>query len=101
MSDRPQGEGFEFTAKPRDPADIGHEWAAWWALQGDEPLERVRECAVELQRQLGELGQSLHQREDRASESVVSATRFFLITLAELLNENGDRKSTRLNSSHG
>ena len=89
MNDRAERESLAFTAKPRDPAEIGHEWTAWWALQGDEPLERVRECAVELQRQLGELGQSLHQRDDLASESVVSATRFFLITLAELLDENG------------
>lgn len=73
----------------RDPEMVGYAWAAWWALRGDEPLERVRECAVDLERQLGQLGVKLHKRLDSNGASVVAAAHLFMIALAELLDEKG------------
>ena len=73
----------------RDPEIIGYEWAAWWALQGDEPLERVRDCAVDLERRLGELGPGLFEQDPREAVNIVAAAHLFMISLAELLDENG------------
>ena len=73
----------------RDPKVIGHEWTAWWALQGDEPLERVRDCAIDLERRLGQLGADLHERQDHDGANIIAAAHLFIIALAELLDENG------------
>lgn len=73
----------------RDPEKIGYEWTAWWALQGDEPLERVRDCAVDLERRLGQLGANLHNGKDYDAAKIISAAHLFMIALAELLDENG------------
>ena len=73
----------------RDPEVIGYEWAAWWALRGDEPLERVRDCAVDLERRLGQLGAGLYEQNHLESANIVAAAHLFMISLAELLDENG------------
>lgn len=73
----------------RDPEAIGYEWTGWWALQGDEPLNRVWDCAVDLERRLGQLGAVLHERQDFEGANVIAAAHMFMIALAELLDENG------------
>lgn len=59
------------------------------ALQGDEPLERVRDCAIDLERRLGPLCADLHERKDYESANLIGAAHLFMIALAELLDENG------------
>jgi hypothetical protein len=73
----------------RDPEAIGYEWAAWWALQGDEPLDRVRDCAVDLERRLGQLGANLHERQDYDGANIIAAAHLFMVALTELLDEKG------------
>lgn len=73
----------------RDPEVVGYEWAAWWALQGDEPLARVRDCAVDLEHRLGQLGADLHRRQEFDGDEIVAAAHLFMIALTELLDENG------------
>lgn len=74
----------------RDPEKVGYEWAAWWALQGDEPISRVRDCAVHLQEQLGALSHRMHVSGDSEAASIAAAANLFMIALAELLDENGE-----------
>lgn len=71
----------------RDPELVGYEWAAWWALQGDEPLSRVRDCAVHLQAKLGELSAGTPLSVD--AHKVISAANLFMIAIAELLDDDG------------
>lgn len=73
----------------RDPEQVGYEWAAWWALQGDEPLERVHECAVDLQRKLGDISARLNRQGEHEAEEIVAAANLFLIAIAEILDPNG------------
>lgn len=73
----------------RDPEQIGYEWAAWWALQGDEPLERVHECAIQLQRKVGELSARLGATGDHEADQVLASTSLFLIAIGEILDPNG------------
>lgn len=73
----------------RDPEQVGYEWAAWWALQGDEPMERVHECAVHLQSKVGEVAASLHNRGDHEAAAAISAAHLFLIAMSELLDPTG------------
>lgn len=73
----------------RDPERVGYEWAAWWALQGDEPLSRVRDCAIHLQQKLGELSFKMHAIGDEEAEKIAASSNLFMIALAELLDEEG------------
>lgn len=73
----------------RDPEAIGFEAAAWWALQGDEPLSRVRDSAVDLERRLGQLGAGLPAYLDHDAAKVIAAAHLFMVAFAELLDENG------------
>ncbi len=73
--------------RQRNPEQIGYEWCAWYALEGDEPLECVAEAARHLEQKLGELAAgALGPAEGR---KVAGSAHLFMIAIAELLNENG------------
>jgi len=73
----------------RDPKVVGYEWAAWHALQGDEPLEYVALAARELQERLGSVcaGEGANMSID--DRQVVSSAHLFIIAIAELLDPDG------------
>lgn len=73
----------------RDPDEAGHEWTAWWALQGDEPLSRVGEAAWHLQARLGDLGRRLGESGDKAAAETVAASRVFMLAIAQMLDDDG------------
>ena len=71
----------------RDPQQIGYEWCAWYALQGDEPLECVGEAARDLELKLGKLAAGKLDPEEGAK--VASSAHLFMIAVAELLDPEG------------
>lgn len=73
----------------RDPEEVGYQWAAWWALRGDEPLERVHECASDLQAKVGGLLDLIDEGDHQTAGEVIAATHLFLIAIEELLNPDG------------
>lgn len=73
----------------RDPALIGFEWCAWWALQGDEPLHFVRDAALDLGERLDQLGTRLHEAGDIEGSNIVAAARLYNSAISELLDEDG------------
>lgn len=73
----------------RDFDELGWEWAAWWAIQGDESLELVHKSAVELQKALGVVGSRLHDNGDIEGSKAVAAANLFMIVMAEMLNRDG------------
>ena len=73
----------------RDFDELGWEWAAWYALQGDENLELVHRSATELQKQMGDVSARLHASGDIEGSKVVAAANLFLIAMSELLDSKG------------
>lgn len=73
----------------RDFDEIGWEWAAWWALQGDEDGTLVHSSAVELQKHIGALSARLHDAGDQEGSKTAAAAQLFMIAMAEMLNPDG------------
>lgn len=70
-----------------DQSNLSAEWAAYYALQGDEPLECVFEALTQLREQIGLL--SAGRLEEGEASKIISNTHFFLIAIEELFNPRG------------
>lgn len=73
----------------RNPDQVGYQWCAWWALQGDEPLSYVHTAALDLQEKLGALSAQLHSTGDFEGSKIVAAAALFNSAIGELLDEAG------------
>ncbi|WP_126172861.1 hypothetical protein [Altericroceibacterium xinjiangense] len=72
----------------RDPS-VGAEWLAWWALQGDEPLECVLDYLEEAEEELGKLIAE-NDRLSRADDNFLSGLHLVLIGLAGAIRGEGE-----------
>jgi hypothetical protein len=73
----------------RDFEALGWEWAAWYAMIGDEDRDKVHASAAALQRSVGDLSARLHEQGDRDGSDVAAAASLFMVALAEMLDPNG------------
>ncbi|MBV1916468.1 MAG: hypothetical protein KUG65_00145 [Sphingomonadaceae bacterium] len=74
----------------REPDTVGHEWTAWYALEGDEPLRRVKEAADHFAQRLLDLGERLRENGDREGDELTASVALLLIALSEIADEDGE-----------